>query len=239
MPPKVLSFVFPADAVNLSVEGGNTGNRFIIEGNQATDTMPLAPGTRQILFRYSLPVQDGSVTLGHVIQYPVDFLNLLVPDVGIQVDASDWTAGDPLQTQSGSYLNYVLTEQPAGVNPQTQLTNISADIVKPTTTNTQQGQQVVDANATPGISGLPYLPWVLAIAAALLLVAGTVLVARRQRAVAATMPHMRQRIQEELIEQIADLDDAFEAGEVDRSDYDAQRQMLKTQLVTLMRKESV
>ncbi|NOZ50134.1 MAG: cytochrome c [Chloroflexi bacterium] len=237
MPPKVLSFVFPEDAVNLSVEGGDTGKRFIIEGNQATDTMPLVPGTRQILFRYSLPVKDGSASLGHVIQYPVDFLNLLVPDVGIQVEAPDWTAGDLLKTQSGSYLNYVLTKQPAGLDPQTRLTNISAKAVQQTTTNTQQGQQVIDANATPGISGSPYLPWVLAIAAVLLLTAGTVLVVRHQRAVATTMPHTRRRQQEELIEQIADLDDAFETGELDRSDYDAQRQMLKTQLAALMRKE--
>ncbi len=237
MPPEVLRFEFPEGATNLSVDGSDSNKRFIINGNIVIDTLPLPPGTRQVLFRYSLPVQNGEVTLGHTMTYPVDFLNLLVPDVGIEVVAPDWTVGEVLKTQSGSYLNYVLTELPVGAQPSPGLRNISADIMPPPVANAQQNQQIIDANATPGISGLPYLPWLLGLVSALVLIIGTLAAVRHQRRVAATLPHMRQRLADELIEQIAELDDGFEAGEIDRADYTAQRQMLKAQLAKLIKQE--
>ncbi|NOZ72616.1 MAG: c-type cytochrome [Chloroflexi bacterium] len=238
MPPQVLRFVFPEDAINLGVEGGDASNRYIIQDNEIIDTLPFAPGKRQILFRYTLPVVDGKVTLGHALTYPIDYLNLLVPDVGVKVDAPAWTVGDPLPTQSGDYLNYIITEQPAGASPVTTLSEIKPEIATANMIDQQTGRQVVDANATPGISAYPFLPWIIAVFGVVFLAVATMFVIQRQRAFSETLPQVRARFQEDLLEQIAQLDDAFEEGRISRSDYEEQRQLLKSQLATLLKEES-
>lgn len=238
MPPQVLRFVFPENATNLGVEGGDTSNRYLIQGNEIIDTLPFAPGNRQILFRYTLPVTEGEVTLAHPLTYPIDYLNLLVPEVGVKVDALAWTAEDTIQTQTGNYLNYVITEQSAGASPAAVISGIKPDMVDTGVTSEQGGHQVMDANATPGISGYPFLPWLIALLSAILLLAGTLFIVRRQQALAEALPQIQTRMQEDLLEQIADLDDDFEEGRLSRSDYEEQRQLLKSQLAALLLEES-
>lgn len=44
-------------------------------------------------------------------------------------------------------------------------------------------------------------------------------------------------MRQSLVQDIADLDDAYEAGELAEADYQAQRRMLKARLVSLMRED--
>jgi mono/diheme cytochrome c family protein len=236
--PVVLSFLVPEGATNVSFEGGELGDRFQQVGAKYIDTLPLAPGSRQILMRYSLPIADGKVTLSHPIPYPIDNLNLLAPDLtGMTVDAPDWVEGDPLQTQGGAFRNYVRTGLAAGVAPIATLSGINAAALTDANPSPQGSQQVIDRNATPGISGLPIVPLVVAVVAGLLLGLGTYFVIRRQRVQAAARPAQLGQMRQSLVQEIADLDDAFDAGELTEADYQAQRGLLKARLVALMREE--
>lgn len=236
--PVVLSFEVPKGATNVSFEGGELGSRFLEADGKYVDTLPLAPGQRQILLRYNLPIADGKVTLSHPIPYPIDNLNLLAPDLaGMKVDAPDWVEGDPLQTQGGAFRNYVRTALAAGAAPVATLSGINAAALADANPSPAGSQQVIDRNATPGISGLPVVPIVVAIVAGLLLGLGTYFVIRRQRAQVAVQPVQRSQIRQSLVQDIADLDDAYEAGELAEADYQAQRRMLKARLVSLMRED--
>ncbi len=236
--PVVLSFVVPEGATNVSFEGDELGNRFLEADGKYVDTLPLAPGQRQILLRYNLPIADGKVTLSHPIPYPIDNLNLLAPDLaGMEVDAPDWVEDDPLQTQGGAFRNYVRTGLAAGEAPVATLSGINASALADANPSPAGSQQVIDRNATPGISGLPVVPIVIAAVAGLLLGLGTYFVIRRQRAQVAALPVQRGQMRQALVQDIADLDDAYEAGELAEADYQAQRRMLKTRLVSLMRED--
>jgi mono/diheme cytochrome c family protein len=230
----VLALELPPNATNIGVEGDSEGTRFIRLGNRLVDTLPLPPGQRQVLLRYSLPVQDGAVELGHPIGYPVDNLNLLAPDIGIRIEASDWLRREPLKTPSGDYLNFVLTDLPAGSAPRARLSNIGAAQVASQTTT---APQTIDPNAQPGLSGLPWVPLVLAVFAILLFGGGTFVLARRQQAQMALLPALREQQKRALIQAIAELDDRFEAGELTEAAYQTQRRLLKARLITLMRDE--
>jgi mono/diheme cytochrome c family protein len=231
----VLALELPPNATNIGVEGDSEGTRFIRLGNRLVDTLPLPPGQRQVLLRYSLPVQDGAVELGHPIGYPVDNLNLLAPDIGIRIEASDWLRREPLKTPSGDYLNFVLTDLPAGSAPRARLSNIGAAQVMASQTTT--APQTIDPNAQPGLSGLPWVPLVLAVFAILLFGGGTFVLARRQQAQMALLPALREQQKRALIQAIAELDDRFEAGELTEAAYQTQRRLLKARLITLMRDE--
>ncbi len=237
--PAVLSFVVPEGAQNVSFEGGELGDRFKQVDGKYIDTLPLAPGQRQVLLRYSLPIANGEVKLSHPIPYPIDNLNLLVPDLeGMKVDAPDWVQGDPLQTQGGAFRNYTRTALAAGSTPSATLSGINA-VALAQSNPTSQGsqQQVIDRNATPGISGLPVVPIIVAVVAGLLLGLGTFLVIRRQRKQEAAVPVQRGQVRQALVQEIADLDDAYDAGDVTEADYQAQRGLLKAKLVALLREE--
>ncbi len=237
MPPEVLRLQFPDQATDLAVESGGSQNQIVVQGNTAIDSMPLPPGSRQVFFRYNLPVNDDRVQLGHVVPFATDFINLLVPDVGIQVEAAGWEAGDVLQTQSGNYLNFAISSLAAGATVEATLSNLAeAEVQRPVQT-AQGGQQVIDSTATPGISGQPYLPYVLIIGSLLVLGGGTWLALRRRRSMLAEVPVLRQQMVDDLVAQIAELDDAFAEGDMDRTDYEAQRQMLKTRLAQLLQEE--
>lgn len=239
--PAVLEFELPAQAVNIAVEGdAGAEGRFIIEGNKVVDTQPLTPGGRQLLFRYSLPATDGVADLTHPIAYPIDNLNLLVPDVGITVEAPDWVQGQPMGTSGGSYLNFILTNVAQGASPQARISGLETANVAESAAGGGSGQ-VIDPNATPGLSGQPWAPFAVVGLGVLVLAGGTVFVLRRRRTQPTASPRTRaearQNVRQDLIQQIADLDDRYGEGELTEADYQSQRRLLKTRLVSLMQSD--
>ncbi|MBX7235784.1 MAG: c-type cytochrome [Caldilineales bacterium] len=236
--PAVLRFAVPEGATNVSFEGGELGLRFQRAGEEYVDTMPLPPGGRQVLIRYSLPIRDGSSRLSHTIPYPVANLNLLAPDAGMAIAAPDWLQQDPLETQGGNYLNYLQSDLAANSSPEVIFSNIDAAQFASSGSAASGPQQVIDPTAAPGVSGLAWLPILLAVVSAGLLGGGAYLLLKRQQAQAATLPALRQQQQQALIQEIADLDDAYDAGELVEADYQARRRLLKAQFVSLRREEA-
>ncbi len=233
--PRVLEIPLPEDAVGINVEGENFGDRFLLEGTTVIDTQPLPPGTMQLFIRYSLPVIDDKVTISHPLPYYTRMLNLLAPDIGIRVEAPDWQEDDPIPTQGGDFLNYTIFDLPAGAIPKAVISGITEDL---TTANVQQGpQQVIDRGAAPGISGIPYLPWFMGVLGFILLSVSAFIGWRKHLQALAAAPALREEKKKALVAQIAALDDAYEAGELPRDQYDSQRNLLKLQLITLLREE--
>jgi len=233
--PRVLEIPLPAAAVHISVEGETLGERFLLEGTTLIDTQPLPPGDTQIFVRYTLPVKNGSVTLSHPFLYPTKMLNLLAPDIGVTIAAPDWQQDDPIQTQSGDFLNYSIFDLPAGATPAATIEGIDESLL--TADAAQEPQQTIDKDAAPGISGLSYFNWIVGILGALVLGGGVFIGWKKHVQMQAEAPAMRDEQKQALIAQMAALDDAFETDEIDDGDYYEQRNTLKLQLVALMREE--
>lgn len=228
----VLDLYLPPNAFNVSFDGGDLGGRFIQNGDKISDLLPMPPGQRQIFFRYSLPVEDGEVELAHAYAYPINSLNLLMPDMGVDVNAPGWIEGEPRQTQGGAYLNFTADNLPAGDSPAASLSGIESDLFA--SVSAEPGRQIIDANATPGISGQSFLPFLIAALSVLVLGAGTYYALQRQRQFEAGAPARRQQQKEALTHEIADLDDDYAEGEISETDYQAERQLLKARLLAVM-----
>ncbi len=235
---RVLLLSVPENATNVGVEGAELGDRFLVEGNAVIDTMPMAPGPRQILIRYSLPIEDGRVELSHPLAYVVDHLNLLVPDVGMSVEAPEWEEGAAMPSQDGSYRNFTRTNVEPGEEPAAVLSDIRPEMFIPTGGHPPEGREIVDSQATPGISGQPYFAYLVVALGIGVLLAGTVFVILNQHKSEKQSPQMQEKQRQDLIQQLADLDDDYETGELSRSDYESERRMLKAQLIALMQEET-
>ena len=235
---RVIFLSVPENATNVGVEGAELGDRFLVEGNAVVDTMPMAPGPRQILIRYGLPIEDGRVELSHPHAYAVDHLNLLVPDIGISIEAPGWEEGAAMPSQDGSYRNFTRNNLEPGEEPMAVLSDIRPEMFIPDVDHPPAGREIVDSQATPGISGQPYFPYLVVLLGIGVLVVGTIFVVRRQHKAEQQSPQIQENQRQNLIQQLADLDDDFETGELSRSDYESKRRMLKAQLIALMQEET-
>jgi len=233
--PRVLEIPLPEEAISINVNGQTEDGRFQIDGTTVIDTQPLPPGTVQIVLSYSLPVVDGQVEISHPLPYYTRMLNLLAPDIGIQVEAPDWQEDEPIVTQGGDFLNYTILDLPAGAVPKAIITGITEETVAANAGD--EPQQVIDRGAPPGISGFPAFPWVVGGLGVLVLGMSVLVGWRKRKQTLAALPALREEQKKALVSQIAALDDAFEAGEIPRDQYDEQRNLLKLQLIALLREE--
>lgn len=236
-PPRVLEIPLPDNAIGINVEGQAFGDRFQLDGTTVIDTQPLPPGTMQLFVRYALPVEDGQVIISHPLPYYTRMLNLLAPDIGIQVDAPDWQEDEPIATQGGNFLNYTIFDLPAGATPRAVISGITEKMAQSAQDASSQPREVVDHGAAPGVSGFPHFPWVV-LGMGIVVLAGAVALGwHKHRQVQAEAPILREEQKQALAAQIAALDEAFEAGEIPRDQYDEQRNLLKLQLIALLREE--
>lgn len=187
------------------------------------DTIPLRPGPNSLTLRvtYQLPA-DQSLDLSRELPYPTNAITVTVPDDGPQFVAAGWQQ-QPTQSmgQRGAVLSYGLND----LHKSSQLTILFSGAVV--------SQQTV-TNASEWFLGLAIL--LLAAFFALRLLrpktpgAGTS-PSRPQTAVPDNNRQHAERWQ--MLFALADLDNAFNRGELTETDYQQQRQTIKNHLRTI------
>lgn len=182
------------------------------------DTVAVRPGASSsvLLASYELPYNDG-LQLAHPLGYPVRQASAILPDVGVTIDNGGWVAQGSQTTASGNIMSFV--------NP--DLTGAEALNVKldgrprQVSAGSQGGAVLVRDNQTELIIGAAALLFALALAAYLV----------NQWRNATSQPETTQT--DALLYAIADLDDAYEAGEIAETDYQEERTELKNQLESI------
>lgn len=175
------------------------------------DTLPLRPGpnSMNLLVRYTLPYESG-MTLAHTLPYATESSSVILPDNGITV-SGNWQSSGPQEVQGQGFVQYTGERMNAGSN----LTMILEG-------EPRQAAAAGPINTTTGI--------IIGGAALLVVVGAAIFVVQRQRqgavqAVTAT--------REELLAELAALDDAYANGEVDAAAYEQERQQLKEELLAI------
>ncbi|MBN1887688.1 MAG: hypothetical protein JW850_06845 [Thermoflexales bacterium] len=210
----------PAGATNLEFQGGEWGERYLPVEGGFVDTEAVRPGEQahQLVFSFVLPYDGRSLDVALPLAYPLNRVDLLLPDVGVQLTSPQLVAAGPRQTQMGAYQHFTLA-QPLAAG---QALSFRLD------------GAVAGASSGNGATGSPpswLLPGAVALASAAL--AGAFIWWRLCRPAAAA--ETAEADQDALIEAIAALDDAYEAAQLPESDYRRQRERLKAELTELMR----
>jgi hypothetical protein len=232
----VLSFEVPAEAQSLVLDGGEIGDRFIRTEDGVVDTLPLAPGGRQILMRYLLPYTGAKAELAHALPYPVDKLNVLVTaGPTVQTDLQDLGQQTVNEAQWNSFGADSL---PAGQEISLRLSGLERSSASETRPAGASGISTVV---------LSYHPALLAgVAALAVLVVGLVLAAYllRKPSSAPETPVSQTTAsarsvddlaleRQQLLASIAQLDDRFAAAELDEQRYQSQRTAQKRALLLI------
>jgi hypothetical protein len=102
-----LRLSLPTGAKGLAFEDGELGQRFFETDDGFVDTWSLPPGqaSGQLMFSYSLPYDPSGYDLTRDIPYPLEAINVLVADVGVDVTSDQLTSEGSRGMQGQSYLN--------------------------------------------------------------------------------------------------------------------------------------
>jgi mono/diheme cytochrome c family protein len=183
------------------------------------DTLPVRPGPNSLtlLASYFLPYEEGA-TISHPLNYAANAVNLVMPDVGVELDpVGNWVSGGQQTLESGSFISYGQADLSVNSTLTLNLTG------KPRQTTNTTGSLVRD-NATELLIGG---------GVALIAVAIGAFALRQWRAEPVEIWD-----EEELLQSIADLDDEFDAGLILEAEYLEEREALKEELLALWEEEA-
>lgn len=182
------------------------------------DTMPLRPGpsSMTMLVSYEMPYDDG-ITLSHLVNYGTSRVNLVLPDAGVDlVNMADWQVAGQTDMGGTSVSTFGQNNLPAG-------SEVTLVLEGTPRTTGSSGASLVGGNANELLIGVGAAVVVIGLAAVTI---------RRWQANPG-----QEADQEELLQLLADLDDEFEAGEIDEQEYHRERAALKAELAAIWQSE--
>jgi hypothetical protein len=218
----VFELVLPSGAENVNFQRsfGSVSNFLpapeLIQTDRGwADTVPLRPGegAMNLLTTYEIPYEDG-VTIAHPLYYDTDNVTILMPDVGISLVEGEWTdQGAQQMGTAGTFLSYAHPALAAGEALSFELDG---------RVNRRDMATVgasVDGDSTTGL--------LIGAGVFLLVVVGALLSVRSWQT---PVPAVEEGETEQLLQAVANLDDAYESGGMDEAQYQKQRENLMNEL---------
>jgi len=209
----------PSDAVGLAFGEEVSADRFVQSGGKLLDTAPVPPGqeTLTIFYSYHIPVTDSSVHMERSYDYPITALNVLLTQPGLALRSDQLLDGGLQSFMDQTFAVYTAVDLPAGIPLAIDLAVEPTEVTGATTT-TEAGTPVKDNQGL--LRGLGFALAGLAVLGAVIY---PLLTAERRRPVAATSALASNLQARPLLAELADLEEAYEAGQVDEETYQQQR----------------
>lgn len=194
-------------------------------------TLPFSPGDDQIVYNYTLPFTPPTYAFSIKVPWDADKFRILLADVGATIQSSQLSAPAPFPTQSGmKFLLSSMDSVKAGTTVNANIVNLPAVVADPSAPpSTTSGAPT----AAAGTNNLQLIGGVV-LGVAVLAALGLLLVPwlRRRNAASSQISTDTDR-RMELLQEMADLDDDYEAKKVSEEDYRSIRTKLKAELVAL------
>ena len=215
----------PPEAMGLAFTEDVPAGRFIQSTGKLLDTEPVPPGqkTATISFSYHLPVEDSSVRIEKSYDYPITLLQVLLAQPGLTLRSSQLLDGGVEPFGDKEFAVYLTgATLPAGAPLAVDLTVAATGMAgAPATTETGPSQAAGAGKPISDNQGLlRALGFGLAGLTVLAAVLYPLLTARRRPPAAALASNPQAR---PLLAELAALEEAFEAGQVDEEAYRRQR----------------
>jgi mono/diheme cytochrome c family protein len=208
----VLDVVLPEGAFGLTFEAGTPEDRFALTGQGFTDTGPIRPGTMsaQLVFSFAVPY-DGQLDLSQPVGYPVDAVVALVPEGDLRLSGVG-VEDQGVRDMAGSEVHaYGYQPIAAGQAVSFRVAGRSASASRNTLSSVAIGV---------GVFGVA------------LIAAG--LWWYRRPGTGARSSTAEGEDRQGLLRQLADLDDAHEAGQMDEQAYRRRREAVKRRLMEIL-----
>lgn len=202
------------------------------DGRQLIDTAPVLPGDAHTLHvLYTLPY-GGAATVSHIVDYPLlNGFQVLIDTPGLTVSGDDI---EPLGGGSGGMAFGVPASMPAGATVSYTISGIPAAVATaiPAAPAVQTGALAATTTA-PDVPSLSVILMILG--GACIGIAAVLFIRERRQSAAVRVEAAADPRVNALVQQIAELDVAFQAGTLSKEAYETQRNALKTQLLTFAR----
>ncbi len=209
---KTLSFPLPTLVSDFQYSGDLMTSYILPDENGFIDTMPVLPGSKQIVYSYQVNYNSSTYTLSRTVYHPTLKYNLLVQGESVVVD-SDQLTKEGIMNLGGALF-----------------TNLSGSNLEP-------GDIIIaQLSGLPTASKSPILLWV---GLALVLLsggAGAAYLMRRKTPQPSLVDNRLVQRQQRLLSDIAQLDDDFESGMINEEFYRRLRTEKKAELAQLMRR---
>ena len=209
-----LRFTLPAGATYLS-----PGPASSIEttGTGVASNVAVPPGITDVTFSYFIPYQGSSMTILRKTNYPIANFSLLVEDAGVKVTSTALTSGTPQMMNGTNFLYFTANNVAAN----TELDAALSGIINPSAASSET---------------FSLWPWMLGGVGMLGLVVTVAYsqLKKKQTTTVSPAPSDRssgQSDEDALLMELAQLDDAYEAGTTGENEYRAQRARAKARLI--------
>jgi hypothetical protein len=224
----------PPGAMGVSLEDDESSERFVQEDDGLWDTDPVPPGTEMSLafFSYHLVVAGDTVPLERQFAYPVDSLNIMVVQPGLTLRSDNLESHGPQLIQGRQYELYTARD----LGPDSPLTVefvpvAGAEAVSGSPSGTEETiLGLSDAGNQGTLRQIGFGLALLAVGAALaysFVSNGRPVRRAPEQDRASDAPARR------LLVELADLDDAFDAGQMTEAEYTRRRAQIYESLQAL------
>lgn len=210
------------------------------QGAGFVDTMAINPGEVQKIYSYALPYSGTTLSFTSVLQQDVDQVQVLVPDTGAKASISGLANHGSQTLQGVNYQVFSAQKMPANTNIDVKLENL------PTSGPLGEGSLVLIAIGGAALTALAVAFYVLrkrsqpAPRPAHAMPHGAPYsyypVSKKERRAPAAGAALLELERRDVLSAMANLDDAFEAGQIGRKEYERLRAEKKRRLTQLMQK---
>ncbi len=104
---ETLSFSLPNGATNVSFIHGLSQDMLVRTREGFSDTQGVWPGTKRVVYTYTLPYESGRNEISKVVSYPTDSFLLLVSDSGNEVGVEGLLGGESVEIEGNNYLKWI------------------------------------------------------------------------------------------------------------------------------------
>ena len=202
-----LKFTIPKGAAELKAGYGLMDCCLITTENGFIDTMPVLPGAKEVVYSYQIYPDSKTYVFSKDANYPVRNLTFLIQGENIDISSEQLFADEPLSIE-GVTFNHL------------------------TGNNIARGEQLsVQLSELPVTGSSINIVWLALILA--ILIGGFLFVftLRRRKLVVEVPPESKEKAYQEVLTELAQLDDDFEDGKIDKEVYRRLRDEKKSQLL--------
>jgi hypothetical protein len=189
------------------------------------DTMPVMPGRRAILYVYTMPFPEASPELRRSFAYPADKIEIFVSDEAEGTEIPGFSPAGTIEGQDSTYVRWTVSGLEAGEEVIVRLEGLPF----------QEKSGIARSAAARRKAG-----W-LFVTAAVIPLALIVPTRRRwrERSERTEAETSADDTKDSLLQRVADLDDAFEVGEIPEPEYQVERAVLRQRLLVLWNQDAV